>query len=166
MRSEVKVGNSVYPVSYAKDGDLLKIAIAGREYLVDAVSPSGNSLSLLINNQSYDVIVDGGQDSFSIVIEGETFQVDFFDPRARKPLDGQGHARQAGEQTILAPMAGQIIKVSVNKGDLVKDGEGLVVLEAMKMENELKSRGAGEVREIFVSKGDVVTPGQRLLLIE
>lgn len=166
MHAEVKVGNSVYPVSYVKEGDRLKISIAGREYLVDAVTPSANSLSLLINNQSYDVIADGGQESFSIVIEGETFQVDFFDPRTRRPLASLEHARQAGKQTILAPMAGQIIKVSVNKGDLVKDGEGLVVLEAMKMENELKSRGAGEVREIFVSNGDVVAPGQQLLFIE
>ena len=166
MNSEVKVDNSVYQVRYAKEGGLLKIEIAGREYLVDAVSSSENSISLLINNKSYDVIADGREDGYSIVIHGQAFQVDFFDPRAHKPVEGAGHSRPQGQQTILAPMAGQIIKVAVRKGDLIKDGDGLVVLEAMKMENELKSRGAGEVQEIFVENGDVVAPGQRLMIIE
>lgn len=165
MHAEVKVGNSMYQVRYAKEGGLLKIDIAGRQYVVDAANSAANSFSLLIDNQSYDAIVDGRQDSFSIVVQGETLQVDFFDPRSRQPADALEQSRQAGQQTILAPMAGQIIKVSVNKGALVKAGDGLIVLEAMKMENELKSRGVGEVQEVFVSAGDIVTPGQKLLII-
>lgn len=166
MNSEAKIGNCVYQVSSVTEGDLLKIDIDGREYCVDAVSASGNFLSLLINNKSYDVVVDGKQDSYSIVVQGEALQVDFFDPRSRRPVDEPERLRQAGQQTICAPMAGQIIKFFVKKGDLVKNGDGLVILEAMKMENELKSRGVGEVQEIFVSNGDTVVPGQRLLLIK
>ncbi len=166
MKSEVKVGNYVYQVSYVKEGNLLKIDIAGREYLVDAVCSSKNSFSLLINNKSHDVVVDGKQNSFSIVIHGEDFQVDFFDPRSRHPSDILEYPRPEGQQTVLAPMAGQIIKVNIKQGDLVKDGDGLVVLEAMKMENELKSRGVGEVQDIFVSPGDIVSPGQQLLIIK
>jgi len=160
------VDNKIYQVEYEKMSDLVKVSIDGRAYLVDFSSVDGSSFSFLVNNQSYDAIVSKNKDTFSIVLGGKTFDVEFNDPRSRQHSDERRQTRENSRQTICAPMAGRIARFRVCKGDMVKEGQGLVVLEAMKMENELKSQGSGQVKEVFVEENDIVTPGQYLLIIE
>lgn len=160
------VKNRLYPVTYGMEGEKIRITIEDRTYLVDAVCPADGFFSLLINGRCHDAAIEGGDNSYTVLVQGRADQVDFHDPRKRRPTDDLKRSIKEGRQSIHAPMAGQLIRLLVQPGDLVEDGQGLVVLEAMKMENELKSQGVGKVKKIFVTTGDVVKPGQELLIIE
>ena len=166
MEIKAMVKNRLYPVTYGMEGEKIRITIEDRDYLVDAVCPADGFLSLLINGRCYNAAIEGGDNRYTVLVQGRAGQVDFHDPRDRRPADDLKRSIKEGRQSIHAPMAGQLIRLLVQPGDLVEDGQGLVVLEAMKMENELKSQGVGKVKKIFVTTGDVVEPGQELLIIE
>lgn len=166
MKREVQVDKRTYQVEYEKTADLIRVSVDGRSYLVDASAVNGGFYSFLVNNRSYDAFVSREKDSFAVVIAGKTMDVDFYDPRSRQPSDESKRSAGISRQTICAPMAGRIVRFQVAVGDMVQDGQGLIVLEAMKMENELKSQGIGQVREILIAENDVVVPGQHLMVIE
>ena len=168
MEIKAMVKNRLYPVTYGMEGEKIRITVEDRTYLVDAVCPADGFFSLLINGRCYDAAIEAVDNSYTVLVQGRAGQVDFHDPRVRKrrPTDDLKRSIKEGRQSIHAPMAGQLIRLLVQPGDLVEDGQGLVVLEAMKMENELKSQGVGKVKKILVTTGDVVEPGQELLIIE
>ncbi len=166
MKQQVKVNNTVYQVDYEKSAGTIRVSIDDRSYLLDAAAVSGGYYSYLLDGQSHDTLVDGEDDHFSVLVAGKCFDVDFYDPRTRRPSDDVSRSTLESQQTICAPMAGRIVRFQVDSGDMVGDGDGLIVLEAMKMENELKSQGVGQVKEILVAVDDVVTPGQKLMVIE
>lgn len=99
-----------------------------------------------------------------VEIGGRTLAVEVRDPRERT-RKGAG-ASAAGRQNILAPMPGKIVRVLVSVGDLVEAGQGLVVVEAMKMQNEMKSPKAGTVVQVNTVEGATVAVGETLLIIE
>ena len=77
-----------------------------------------------------------------------------------------GGKGSAGKAMLTSPMPGKVVKLLVGEGQEVEAGQGVIVVEAMKMENELKSAVAGKVKEIFVEEGQVVESGAKLLLVE
>jgi biotin carboxyl carrier protein len=166
MKREVRVDNRTYQVEYEKAADEIRVSVDGRSYLVDASTVDGGFYSILVNGRSYDAFVSREKDSFAVVLAGQALAVDFYDPRSRQPSDESKRSAGISRQTICAPMAGRIVRFQVAAGELVQDGQGLIVLEAMKMENELKSQGIGQVREILVAENDIVAPGQHLMIIE
>jgi len=87
------------------------------------------------------------------------------DKQASKENDASVSSSAAGGTSIKAPMPGSVIDVKVKPGDIVQDGDVLIVLEAMKMENELTSSIAGTVTEVLVKKGDTVNSGDPLVII-
>ena len=97
-------------------------------------------------------------------IDGRTFEVTLRDPRAmtRRGADAGG----SGRQSIKAPMPGKVVRVLVAAGDTVEAGQGLVVVEAMKMQNELKSPKAGTVIKVSAETGATVSPGDVLVIVE
>ena len=102
--------------------------------------------------------------SSGVEIAGRTLTVEVRDPRERT-RKGAG-ASAAGRQNILAPMPGKIVRVLVSVGDLVEAGQGLIVVEAMKMQNEMKSPKAGSVVQVNTVEGATVAVGETLLIIE
>ncbi len=166
MKTEVTVANRTYIVEYESHGEGLKICIDDQAYTVDTNNFTDVFYSILIAGKSYDIVAAGKDDIYSVAVGGESFNVHFFDPRAC--LNREKHSQSALEshQLISAPMAGRIIRFKAQVGDLVTSNDGLVILEAMKMENEIKSRGIGVVKEIFAAEDDVVEPGQKLMIIE
>lgn len=166
MIQEVQVAGRVCLIEYEKREGEIHLVIDGRSFVVDAASLPGGHISFLVDGRSYDVLADGRGDQVEVMVEGELFMVRFFDPRSRRPAAGGGRSVTEASQTIRAPMAGRIVGFRVGVDDPVREGDGLVVLEAMKMENELKSRGAGRVRELLVRENEVVAPGQPLMIIE
>jgi biotin carboxyl carrier protein len=108
---------------------------------------------------------------YSVLIEGQSFQirmdgidVEIEDPR--EPRKPGALAGLEGRQTIAAPMPGKVIRVLVADGDEVERGQGLVVIEAMKMQNELKSPKAGQVVSLLAEEGAPVGAGQVLVVVE
>ena len=103
-------------------------------------------------------------DRLVVVIDGYRFEAEVRDPRRWSPQSaGRGHD---GIQTIAAPMPGKVVRVLVAAGDSVAPGQGLVVVEAMKMQNELKAPRTGRVLSVAVREGATVAAGEPLVTIE
>lgn len=144
-----------------------KIVVNGRE--VDppqgdgwsAVQVQPNVWSVLANGESFDVFCspDG-----AIVVNGERLEVDVVDPRAARRR-GPG-SQVEGRQTLKAAMPGKVVRVLVTEGDAVEAGQGVVVVEAMKMQNEVKSPKAGTVVKVAVAEGATVNGGDVLAIVE
>jgi len=117
--------------------------------------------SVLLNERSYRVSRGTGKE---IWVNGRLFSMEVFDPRDLRP--GQGSTANQGRQEIAASMPGKIIRVLVAAGDAVEEGQGLVVVEAMKMQNEMKSPKAGRVVEVRARPDATVGAGEILVVVE
>ena len=117
--------------------------------------------SVLLNGRSYRVSRGTGNE---IWVNGRLLSMEVFDPRDLRP--GQGASANQGRQEIAASMPGKVIRLLVAAGDTVEEGQGLVVVEAMKMQNEMKSPKAGRVVEIRVRPDATVGAGEILVVVE
>jgi biotin carboxyl carrier protein len=120
--------------------------------------------SVVLNGRSYEVKVVQGQDVFHVDLEGHRSTVEVQDPR-KLIRRGRGGAGE-GRQSVFAPMPGKVIRVLVAEGDSVDAGSGLVVVEAMKMQNEIKAPKAGRVVQLPARAGETVGTGEILAVIE
>jgi biotin carboxyl carrier protein len=100
----------------------------------------------------------------SVTVDGRPVAMDVFDPRDLRAAGRSGSSQ--GRQEVNAPMPGKIVRVLVNVGDTVEEGQGVVVVEAMKMQNEMKSPKAGTVAEVRTRADATVTAGDVLIVIE
>ncbi len=164
MKYTVQVGNRTYEI---RPGANQTVEIDGEPHHVDfqVIEPTA-LYSLLIDNRSWQVLVEREGDEYRLSIDGELYVVNVQDERTRKiqkALSKPGTV--SGEFTLKAPMPGLVRSVPVQPGQEVQQGQGLVILEAMKMENELRTPRAGIVREVRVKPGDAVELGQALVVI-
>ena len=120
--------------------------------------------SVLIDGRSYEAHAEPGADGAWITIRGRRFHVSIADPRrwTAKRAGALGQERE----NILAPMPGKVVRVLVEPGDTVKAGQGVIVIEAMKMQNEMKARRGGRVAAVPVREGETVGAGAILATIE
>jgi biotin carboxyl carrier protein len=143
------------------------VEINGEPHRVDLRSIDNSALySILIDNQSWQALVERNGDEYRISIGGDQYIVVVQDERTRKiqkALNKTGGA--SGEYILKAPMPGLVRGVPVQVGQEVQPGQGLVILEAMKMENELRAPRAGMIREVRIKPGDAVEQGQVLVVI-
>ncbi len=140
---------------YAREGE----NAIQREFSLEAVEPG--VYSVLIEGRSYEVIVRSGA---GISVNGRTFAVEVFDPRqlrARKDA-----STGVGRQNVAAQMPGKVVRLLASPGDMVETGQDLVVVEAMKMQNEMKSPKAGRVVEVKTAIDATVAAGEVLVVIE
>jgi biotin carboxyl carrier protein len=126
--------------------------------------PEPGVYSVLLDGRCYEARVEEHPGMLVVVIDGYRFEIDVRDPRRlRRGAAGRG---VDGVQTISAPMPGKVVRVLVAAGDTVEAGQGLLVVEAMKMQNELKSPRAGKMLTISTNEGATVAPGEVLATIE
>jgi pyruvate carboxylase subunit B len=166
MRYAVSSGDANYLIEIEDAGE--SITVDGQPLPVDLVQVAPPSLfSLLVRGRSYEVFLEeGSKGEYSVVIGGEMFVVHAVTERdARLARATPATVRLAGEVVVKAPMPGVVRAVAVAAGDAVRAGQGLVVLEAMKMENEIKAAHPGIVRAVHVAQGQRVEQGQTLMVI-
>ncbi len=120
--------------------------------------------SILLDGRSYEARVENAQDGAYVTIRGRRLRVELEDPR-RASRKSRGR-RADGPLQVTAPMPGKIVRLLVAPGDEVIAGQGLVVMEAMKMQNELKAARPGRIASIPVHEGDTVSAGDILAVIE
>jgi len=133
---------------------------------VDAAHLAGLSLSLVTGGKSYACDVEPGKDGRVGVLVGDSFhELEMLDERRLRMRAATGKFSLEGPQRIDAPMPGKVVRVMVKVGDEVTEGQGLVVVEAMKMENELKSPKAGKVTEVHGVEGQAVESGAKLVIV-
>jgi biotin carboxyl carrier protein len=152
-------------LSRSASDDAWSGTLDGNPIEIDARLTQPGILSLIVQGHSFRCVLDEGPIETAIQTGGQRFLFSVDDPRSltarrRKP------GASAGQQVIKAPMPGRIIRLLVQPGDEVAAHQGVIVIEAMKMQNELKAARAGKVVEIKTEAGATVTAGAILLLIE
>jgi biotin carboxyl carrier protein len=178
---EIELNGNRRRVEARRDGERWIVAVDGRQVTASAAE-SGERWSLLIGPpeggphvgsgfgrtaRSYDVSFEqrGGGD-WVVYVNGTAIPVSMVDPRAglrRRPQDGGASAARA---SIVAPMPGRIVKVLVKPGDVVAARQGVVIVEAMKMENELRAPRPGTVADVRVTEGISVEANSVLIVLE
>jgi len=133
------------------------------ERTADVESPVPGVYTLLVAGRSYDAFVEQAAGALVVTIEGHRFEVEVRDPR-RMSRRGAG-AGAEGVQTLSSPMPGKVVRVLAAVGDQVEAGQGVLVIEAMKMQNELKAAHAGTVLSIAAKEGATVAAGETLATI-
>lgn len=168
----------IYEVSEHKKDfvvDLKEVGEGVYELILDGVTTridvvkSGRTIFSLIESDSgrqWEAMVDErGSHGFDVLVAGRLFHLDAVDQR-RKLLSQTSSLAAEGKQVLEAPMPGKIVKVGVAVGDDVREGQGLLIVEAMKMENEIGSPIDGRVTEIGVRVGETVDAGAMLIVVE
>ncbi len=186
MIFEVAIGDKLRTVGVIRKGGMLHVDLDGRTHIVDARRVNDSLISMLVQlgdaaapSRSIDAAFassqqqpgrrspgeDGGD--FDVHLDGRTIPVQIRPAGAfgRQNKAGAG-AQATGPQRIVAPMPGKVVRVLVKPGDDVKARQGLVVVEAMKMENELRAARDGRVRDVAVAEGQSVDAGAVLLVVE
>ncbi len=143
-----------------------KVEIDGVEHVVDARQVAGRLWSVLYRGASFVVDVTPlPAEEYEALIQGDCHKFALMNEQRRAMIRAGGKG-SAGKAMLTSPMPGKVVKLLVKEGQEVGAGQGVIVVEAMKMENELKSALAGKVKEIFVEEGQVVESGAKLLLVE
>jgi len=141
----------------------LAVQLDGRSVDNDVVVLDDGSLSIRINGKVLDLTVEGSPPDVGVVASGHRAYVRVESERHRAAAAARRTGGSGHEKVVAAPMPGRVVKILVNVGDEVKQGQGVAVIEAMKMENELKAKGAGTVAEIHVRAGEAIESGAKLI---
>jgi biotin carboxyl carrier protein len=171
MTFDVEINGRSRTVSVERGGQgRYRVTIDGRVCEIDAVRVGAFGLSLLLDaasGASRTVQVSRGARNGDLLIriDGRTALATLNGRRTgRRTADAGAHAH--GEQSVVAPMPGRVVRVLVSRGDSVAARQGVVVVEAMKMENELRAPKAGRVKDVAVESGASVEAGRVLVVIE
>jgi biotin carboxyl carrier protein len=162
-----QLGEHTYTVEIEEtDKSVYRVSVDGNEFLVDGKKTGRTNYSLIVDNRSFEVEVDNTGDEYRVLVDGRNYRVHLVDERRLRVGGAQSGLELQGRQNVSVPMPGKIIAVLVSEGDTVEKGQGLVIVEAMKMENEVRSPIGGEVKEIKIKPGDTVEGGAVLIVVE
>jgi biotin carboxyl carrier protein len=159
-----KVKEQEFVIEIGQDN---RIVVNGESYDIDfRQMPKSGVTSLLLNQHSLEAVVDEGDGHWDVLIRGELYPVEVEDERSHRLAKARGSfAPPDGEVLLRSPMPGTVIAVPVSRGDIVSKGDKVVILESMKMENELRAPRDGIVSQVKVEAGSGVEKGQILVVI-
>jgi biotin carboxyl carrier protein len=165
MIYEVTIAEKTYRVELVRTGQQWTCKLDGREFLLDVVSLQAGELSLLLDGKSYEVKQENAGPEAAVVVGQERFAVAVRDPRSFRSRRRAG-GDERGPRKITAPMPGKVVRLLAEVGAHVEAGQSVIVIEAMKMQNELKAPKTGVVKKINVAEGAAVEAGQSLAEVE
>jgi len=162
-----RTGARTERVTVERDGGLYRVAIGERRYEVEARALGPFVKSLLVDGESHETSVfRRAERRWSVGWRGRSSEVEIVDPLEHLAEQAHGEAGRQGRQVVRAYMPGRVVSVAVAEGDAVEAGAPLLVLEAMKMQNEIRAENAGAVRKLHVAPGQAVEGGDALVEIE
>ena len=162
-----KLGERNYTVEVEEvEKSIYRVSVDGSEFLLDGKKTGRTNYSLIVDNRSFEVDIDVSEDDYRVLVDGRNYHIHLLDERRMRLGGLQAGIELQGRQRVSVPMPGKVIAVLVSEGDKVERGQGLVIVEAMKMENEVRSPIAGEVKEVKVKAGDSLEAGATLLVVE
>ena len=165
MIYDVSIAGKTHRVELFRAGEDWRCKLNGRELPLDVISTQNGLLSILIDGKSYEVKQENTATETNIVVGGERFGAVVHDPRSLRSRRGSAGAEE-GIKRITAPMPGKVVRILAPAGTLVEAGQGVLVIEAMKMQNEMKSPKTGTVKKINAVEGAAVEAGQVLAEVE
>jgi len=166
MKLQAVIGDANHEVEINNlDGKTVAV-IDGEHFEIEVSNPEPNVLLIKKDGRIYEAFVSPAESASTLVsINGEDIEVRLFDPKKLRGAGKQGVASE-GTAEIKTAMPGKVVRILVEVGATVEKGDGVIVVEAMKMQNELKTTKSGVVKEIRVSEGDTVAASDVLATIE
>ncbi len=164
MILEIELAGKKRRLELAQRGDRAQWSIDGRVLEADAVEVESGIYSILIDGKSFEVRVEPFGEKLAVFVGPRQFEASVRDPREWN-RNRANAAESEGRQKVTAPMPGKIIRILVSVGESVKAGQGLVVVEAMKMQNEIRSPKSGAVERLSVIEGQTVNAGEAIAVI-
>jgi biotin carboxyl carrier protein len=160
------IGSDAYTIVLKEEESLVQAEINGAPMRIDLVHMDGeNTYSLLIDGRSYTATVLEANERCRIMIDGAVYEVEVEQEDLARLRSEVKRKHRAGGEQIKAPMPGRVIAIEVKAGDTVAPGQGLIVIEAMKMENELRTHAGGVVKEVRAGVGDAVNKNDVLIVL-
>jgi biotin carboxyl carrier protein len=164
MLYDITIDGKKYRLDLNRADGRWSCRLEGREFEIDAILTRPDVLSLRIGDRAYEVKSERVSNDLHLWIGSTCFAVEVRDPRSLRGRTRAGDDH--GPRKITAPMPGKVVRLLVHEGDEVEPGSGVAVVEAMKMQNEIKSPKKGTIQKILVSKGAAVNAGDVLAIVE
>jgi biotin carboxyl carrier protein len=152
-------------VRVSNDEILWHASVDGRAITVNCLRVSGDLLSILLNGESIQARVSRAGETLHVLLHGKSYECVVRDPRSLSRRK-RGGSHEAGEQRITASMPGKVVRVLARAGEPINAGQGIVVIEAMKMQNEVRAFRSGTLKTMAVKEGASVNAGEVLAVIE
>ena len=168
MKLKAQLEDQEHDLAIIFAGQRATVEIDGRSYDLEVHEPEDGSYLLFVDTRVYECRVNaspGSRETFAVNVGRHNYKVDIIDPRRLRSVQSSGR-HQHGSAEIVASMPGKVVRVLVEIGAKVEAGSGIVVVEAMKMQNELKSPRAGVVVKLGASPGATVNAGDVLAVVE
>ncbi len=165
MTYEVMVDGKPHKVELARVDGRLECKLDGKPIAIDAQMTAHDVLSLLIDGRSYEIKRAVGPSDTHMVVGLTRYETEVRDPRSFRARKAAG-SDAAGPKKLVSPMPGKVVRLLVQKGQEVEAGQGVVVVEAMKMQNEIKSPKKGVVQQVLAAEGAAVNAGEALAIVE
>lgn len=165
MKVEIEIAGRTRIVEWNRAGGRWHWALDGRPLEADAAEISPGLFSILLDGQSLEVSVEQNGEMLRVLADQEEYSAAIRDPRQWRRNRG-GAAEASGRQRVLAPMPGKIVRVLAQLGDAVEAGQGILVVEAMKMQNEIRSPKSGTIERLLVAEGQAVNAGELLAIVQ
>jgi len=161
----ISLGDGTHEVVVGRDQGAVEVD--GATWSPDILSSGEDTYSMIIGGKTVTIIAAGGPRDFEFLVNRKTCQVRVISDR-EKSLRALSSTKgdNARQQEVYSPMPAMVAKILVSPGDTVKVGQGLILIEAMKMENEIRSHRNGKVRDVCVVERQTVDKGQLLLRLE
>lgn len=128
---------------------------------IDVDEKASGSYAFIYKGKPYEFDVEGKDTQYNVLSRGRLYSLELVNQKS-----GMTKSKEGGEKKLVARMPGKIIKILGKVGETVKKGQGLLIMEAMKMENELKATREGKIKTILVKEGQTVDAGEDLIHIE
>lgn len=164
MKLEIELNGTRRSVEVSREGKRSNFAIDGRAMDADAIEVAPGIYSIIIDGAAFEARVEETVTGLRIAAGQTEFLVAVQDPRKWNP-SRSGALEAEGRQRVLAPMPGRVIRILVKNGDKVEAGQGIAVVEAMKMQNEVRSPKSGVIERLLVSENQTVAAGEALIII-
>ena len=170
MKFEIELsgadGKKKRVVEFERKGDACLVALDGKPVNADAIQVSPNAVSVTLDGQSFEIHLARSADGkIKLRCGPHEFSAEVMDRRAWRGRK-HGAVEVEGPQEVVAPMPGKVVRLLVAAGDAVESGQGLLVVEAMKMQNEIRSPKSGKVERMIAKEGQAVNAGEVLAWVE
>lgn len=164
MKYEAEIRGQQVSVEFEQSGERIAARVGSRDHNLEFFSPEDGVYTFLEGDRVYEAHVSPLDDtSVRVLIGSRVYTTKIIDRKHRR--SSVEHTIE-GRQNIVAPMPGRVVRVLIQAGDDVAAGQGVIVVEAMKMQNEIKSPKAGRVVEVRVAEGATVNANQVLAVVE
>lgn len=164
MTYEIAIDGKSYRLELSQAEGRWSCRVDGREIEVDAVLARPNVLSLRLGNKAYEVKCERVGGDTHIWVGSQRFAAEVRDPRSLRSRTRSDEDH--GPRKLTAPMPGKVVRILLTQGTAVEAGAGVLVVEAMKMQNEVKSPKKGTIQKIVVTEGAAVNAGDVLAIVE